>query len=73
MHKAIENFFLLILAKLLRVNWSQVGGALGLWLGLGVLQVLQQLISFASRIFKRPTLSQKLPKGQNENPRQKSP
>ena len=31
----------------------QVGGALGLWLGLGVLQVLQQLITIAQPILKK--------------------
>ena len=34
-------------------QFHQVGGALGLWLGLGILQVLQQLITIAQPMMKK--------------------
>ena len=42
-------------------NDTQVGGSLGLWLGLGVLQVLQQFITITVPIIKKCRTQQKSP------------
>ena len=36
-----------------KIPFLQVGGSLGLWLGLGALQVLQQMINMTQSIFER--------------------
>ena len=35
------------------ISRCQVGGAMGLWLGLGVFQIVQQLINVANEIVKK--------------------
>ena len=37
------------------ISRCQVGGAMGLWLGLGVFQIVQQLINVANEIVKKVT------------------